>query len=250
MPAALGRLAVGSGLGVRVAGPPSAPGALRPAPAMRRLTIAAAGPAAAAQRQGAAAAERPPPSPSSSSSSSALVGSYPVPTSWLAYSWRVSNLLETELQLDAELERLRRQLGWGGRWAWQDEEEEAAEAAPAEPEADDEEAEEDEEEAACSSSSSSPQPLAVASSRCAGRRSRARRRCRGQPQAGAVPRRQAQRWSSAADPLSDEPQVGSVRRCIRGGDAVRAHKLCNAIADPAPVVCSAECRSGHPVGSS
>lgn len=55
------------------------------------------------------------------------VGGFAVEPSWLAYAWRLDD--GPPLLCDPAVQRLRRQLGVGGRWAWQDE----PEAEPAEP---------------------------------------------------------------------------------------------------------------------
>ncbi|KAL4443439.1 hypothetical protein ABPG75_011176 [Micractinium tetrahymenae] len=59
-----------------------------------------------------------------------VVGGLAVEPSWLSYAWWLDGSLP--LLYDPAVERLRRQLGMGGRWAWQDERE-AAEAADEEP---------------------------------------------------------------------------------------------------------------------
>lgn len=192
-----------AGLARPPVGPPGLPDALQaPARSGRsRRHSSRAAPAAVA----AAAAEPPTVTceRAGGSTSAPPICNNPVPTSWLAYSWRVNNTLSLGRPA-ADVERLRRQLGWGGRWAWEWEDEEEASDSDTEEAADDE-------EQPCGSCSS--ERMAVLSSRGAGRRRSSRRRCRGQPLAGAAVYAQARPWAMPDDPLPPELQVSGEYWC-------------------------------------
>lgn len=164
-------------------------------------------------------------------STSTSIGTHPAPDSWLAYSWRLRS--NPPGVTDIVLERLRRQLGWGGRWAWQWELEGESD--------DDEEAEllsdADGAEAAASSSgrgrgSSRARPV-VRSSRGGGRRSGARRQCRGQALMGAGAYGMGRPWREA-DALPAELQVGRVG-CDRAAACWATQRAC--MLDSALLVC-------------
>lgn len=68
------------------------------------------------EREPCAASHRAPAAPCQSVS--LVVGSFAVGPSWLSYAWRLDD--GPPLLYDPAVERLRRQLGVGGRWAWQE----------------------------------------------------------------------------------------------------------------------------------
>ncbi|PRW56440.1 RNA polymerase sigma factor [Chlorella sorokiniana] len=156
----------------------------------------------------AAATERPQAAGGALPSTSVSLGTHSAPDSWLAYSWQLRR--NPPGITDIVLERLRRQLGWGGRWAWaleddaegddHDEQELDWEAAESEAEA-------EAEAGPSSSTGSSTQRPIVRSSRRVGQRSGVRRRCRGQALMGAAAYDTQRPWSSAAaDGLPDKLQ--------------------------------------------
>ncbi len=153
-------------------------------------------------------------------STSGSIGTHPMPASWLAYSWQLRS--NRPGVTDIVLERLRRQLGWGGRWAWEHEEAASDDDSEQETELEAEEAAAAEAGPSSSSSSSigSTQQPMVQSSRGAGWRSGVRRQCRGQALMGAAAYDVHRPWSAAAtDPLPEELQVGAGASNTRYGTA-------------------------------
>lgn len=196
----------------RAAGPATAP----PAPAHERASAAGG----TQEQHGVSSLSAPPRSSAGSSvtgGSSSTVGSHPVPSSWLSHSWHLPSL--SLGQTDAMLIRLRRQLGWGGRWAWEHEEEEAAAADDWDEEEEEEEAGEaaggalGDERPSSSGRSGGDEATAaqlVPSARGSHRRGGGQRQCRGRVLAGATAVRSSTRpWLRGDDPLAaEEMQVG------------------------------------------
>lgn len=217
-PPMLARQGLATGSSRPCARPWRGPAAPQPFPAAAQPRIdcrQAAAPAlatsaarAAAAAAGQAAAPRP------AVDATQPVSGHPVPAAWLAYSWRVNNLPLG--QADVALERLRRQLGRGGRWAWHSNGEEVADSA----EASDEEGGN---EPVCSSGQS--QPAATPSSRGTGRRSSSRRQCRGRVQAGAAAFDTLRPWRLHNDPLPAELQVGAYSGKVQAAAVCRRHGL-------------------------
>lgn len=119
---------------------------------------------------------------------------------WLDYCWRL-NQEQPLSAVDATVERLRRQLGWAGRWAWEWERDTAADSG------------DDWEDAASSSEEGQPgtsgtDPVDVASGRSGERRSGSRRTSRSRAQAGMPAREQRARpWAQGDAVLPAELQV-------------------------------------------